>query len=108
MPDPEKVWNLRFMAEEYLDSLVKMDLEIEKSDNYSILRGLENQDLDAISFVWLENFMKDKNMKLELLNHLKKYSDGYLKRSLELVVRKWVSIKGIDVDKALKDFCLIE
>lgn len=108
MPDPEKVWRQRYKAEAFLDSMAKMDLGIENSHNYSVVAGVDNQDLDALSFVWLENYMMDKKMKAELRQHLLDYDDGYLKRSLEYVVRKWVSAKGIDLDKALRDFCLIE
>ncbi len=108
MSDPELVWRSRFLAQDFFDSLVKIDLGKQSSQGYSLVNGVNNQDLEALTYIWQESFMKDNVMRTELLNHLNEHPDGFLKRAVEMIVSKWVQIKGYEVDKVLKDFSLLE
>lgn len=108
MPDPELQWRSRFLAQDFFDSLIKLDLKLQSSSGYSLDNGVNNQDLDSLTYIWQESFMKDKDMRPELLSHLTEYPDGFLNRALKMIVNKWVQVKGYEVEKVLRDFSLLE
>ena len=108
MPNYKEVDRLREMAEAYLQDMIKMDLRLIESNGISIEAGVKNIGLDAITFIWQENIMKDRKIRLSFFDHMDEYPDGFFVETLRYVADQWVAMGRTTRKKAYSDFGLIE
>lgn len=108
MPDPEMVNQQRDLAEALLVSLMKMDEGTEESRGFSVENAIEVAGIDALSDLYLEQWLDQADMRLTVLNHIKSYPSGFFVVLLENVATRWTEIKGFNRDKVRKDFMLVE
>ncbi len=108
MPDYREVDKKRELASEFLSSMAKMDLGEMESRGISIEDGVGNVGLEAITFLWQENIMKDRKSRGVFMDHVDEYPQGFLAQTVRYVMNSWVQMGRVDRKKALKDFGLLE
>lgn len=108
MPDYNEVDRKRALASDFLSSMAKMDLDMIESQGISIEDGVGNVGIEAITFLWQENIMKDRRARSKFMDHIDEYPEGFLAQTVRFVVNSWVKMGKIEYKQALKDFGLLE
>lgn len=108
MPDYSEVDRKRELASDFLSSMAKMDLGDTESKGISIEAGVGNVGLEAITFLWQENIMKDRKSRGAFMDHIDEYPQGFLAQTVRYVMNSWVKTGTVDRKQALKDFGLLE
>ncbi|MBP9670015.1 hypothetical protein KBD75_01290 [Candidatus Woesebacteria bacterium] len=108
MPDYREVDTKRELASVFLSSMAKMDLGEIESRGISIEAGVGKIGLEAITFLWQENIMKDRKSRGAFMDHIDEYPHGFLAQTVRHVMNSWVSMGRVERKQALKDFGLLE
>lgn len=85
-----------------------MDEGTEESRGFSVENAMQIVGLEALSDLYLEQWLDQTDMRLTVLQHIKNYPSGFFVSLLENVVTRWTELKGLNRDKVRKDFMLIE
>ena len=108
MPNLKELDQQRDAAEAFLQSMAKMDLKLLEGNGMSVETGVDNCELEAITSIWMEGIMKDRNIRFSFFDHMDEYPKGYLARAIKYTADKWVAMGKVSKSKAYSDFGLVE